>query len=60
MLVCAKTKLRWKEGIKMDKEKFEVVVIRFKICPECGYEISEEYTNCFDEEWCPVCGYGKK
>jgi len=42
------------------KEKFKILVALFKICPECAYKISEEYTNCFNEEWCPVCGYGMK
>jgi len=35
-------------------KKFEVV--NYKICPDCGYQLSPEITHAYAKEWCPACG----
>ncbi|MFP3727667.1 hypothetical protein U8V72_21010 [Priestia filamentosa] len=34
--------------------------IKAKVCPneKCKQIIPEEMTSCYNDEWCPKCGYG--
>lgn len=50
-----------KEYKEFKKKKFELCKNEngnVKICPKCKENIIEKWSNCYEKEWCPYCGYG--